>query len=537
LYRGMTSRTRELLDQVVSDLDRALGDDALAGMTDDERIAVIAAAGAVLRRAEAVVVEALATADAADLPHAAGCRSQNELLQRALAVDASAATRIGRVVGLVRRDVNLLSGERMPARWPALRDAFIDGRVGIAGMLAATAPVEKAWERLSADERAGADECLAQAARGRGGRDADGPGSETGERGDAGGEGDDAASSADDGPVPSPDDLAYLAHALVAVLDPDGAEPDDRNAQHRRGITLGRLRDGLRPIRGWLSPEVAAQLETVIDAITNPTGAGSASRVAFLPRDPDPFDSDPFDSDPSDPDPSDPDPFDPDPFDSDPFEPDSFNSDPRAVIDARTAVQKRHDAFAAVLAIAARHKDMPTLGGAAPTLVVTVDARDLEEGAGWATLPGAHGDSHGQIPVGVAAQVGCSGTIQRVTMDAGRIVGIDSTDRVFTVHQRRAIIARDKECLIPGCHVPASWCEIHHVTEHARGGPTHTDNGVPLCWWHHRSLDHSGWEIRMNEGVPEVRGPAWWDPEQRWRAPRLSVPPRLSAPRPFARAC
>ncbi|WP_208636579.1 HNH endonuclease signature motif containing protein, partial [Microbacterium phyllosphaerae] len=105
-----------------------------------------------------------------------------------------------------------------------------------------------------------------------------------------------------------------------------------------------------------------------------------------------------------------------------------------------------------------------------------------------------------------------------------RIIGISTTDRVFTVHQRRAIVARDKECLIPGCHVPASWCEIHHVVEHARGGPTHTDNGVPLCWWHHRSLGTSGWEIRMDDGIPQVRGPRWWDPEQRWRTPRLSLP-------------
>ncbi|PCE15205.1 hypothetical protein AUC47_14670 [Microbacterium sp. SZ1] len=516
----MSSRTLELLDQIASDLDRALGDDALAGLTDEERIAIIAAAGAVMRRVEAVVVEALATGDAVDLPHLAGCRSQNELLQRALAVDASAATRFGRVVDLVRRDVNLLSGERMPARWPALRDALLSGRVGIAGMLAATAPIETAWERLTADERAGADECLAEAAR----AGASGADIETGAEAD---EGTDEFSGADGpagaaGPVPTPDDLAYLAHTIVAVLDPDGAEPDDRNAQHRRGITLGRLRDGLRSIRGWLSPEVAAQLEAVMDAVNNPAGEGSASRVAFFPSER----SDGAEAD--DPDPSGSDPLDSDPFDSDPFDSDPFNSDSRAVIDPRTATQKRHDAFAAALGIAARHRDMPTLGGAAPTLVVTVDARDLDAGSGWASLPGAHGDPQGQVPVRVAAQAGCSGTIQRVTMREGRIVGIDSTDRVFTVHQRRAIVARDKECLIPGCHVPAAWCEIHHVTEHARGGPTTTDNGVPLCWWHHRSLDGSGWEIRMSDGVPQVRGPAWWDREQRWRTPRLSTEPRLA---------
>ncbi|KQQ67296.1 hypothetical protein ASF63_08845 [Microbacterium sp. Leaf320] len=223
-------------------------------------------------------------------------------------------------------------------------------------------------------------------------------------------------------------------------------------------------------------------------------------------------------------------------------EADPFNSDPRCVLDDRTASQKRHDALAMVFAIAARHNDMPTLGGSAPVLVVNVGAKDLAghgshgDGAafgnaasgtsgehgngGWATIPG----SGAHVPVSVAAHVGCAGTIQRVLMDEGRIIGITTTDRVFTVHQRRAIVARDKECLIPGCHVPASWCEIHHVVEHARGGPTHTDNGVPLCWWHHRGLGSSGWEIRMDGGVPQVRGPRWWDPEQRWRTPRLSLP-------------
>lgn len=199
---------------------------------------------------------------------------------------------------------------------------------------------------------------------------------------------------------------------------------------------------------------------------------------------------------------------------------DPANCDPRAVIDPRTADQKRHDAFAAAISIAARHATMPTLGGAAPTLVVTIDAKDLANGTGWARLPGAHGHPFGHAPARVAAQTGCTGTIQRVVMDEGRIVGISTANRVFTVHQRRAIIARDHECPIPGCHTPATWCEIHHVTEHSRGGPTHTDNGVPLCYFHHRSLDGSGWEIRMRTGVPQVRGPAWWDPAQEWRSVR-----------------
>lgn len=505
LNGAMTSRTRTLLDQVVSDLDRVLSDDALVALSDAERVDVLRVAGAAFRRVEAVVVETIATADAADFPHSTGCCTQNELLRRILLTDVRGATRVARVSDLIRREVSLVSGERLPARWPALREALLDGAIGVTGLLAATAPLEKVAHRISVDERLGADQCLADAVRGE-------------------------SSDEGRGPAPTVDEITLLAETLAALLDPDGERPGDEPARSR-GITLGRMRDGLRSITGRLTPEVAAQLELILDAQNNPKGdgpplpgviftatdddaAGETSGVDGTGLDGTGLDGSGLDGTGAD-------------------TGDPFNSDPRFVIDGRTAAQKRHDALAAALGIAARHRDMPTLGGASPVLVVTVDAKDLANGTGRASVTGAWG----QVPLGVASHVGCSGVIQRVMFDEGRIIGISSTDRVFTVHQRRAIIARDKECLIPGCHVPASWCEIHHVTEHAKGGPTHTDNGVPLCWWHHRSLGETEWEIRMNDGIPQVRGPSWWDPLQQWRTPRLSLPSR-DAPRPaaFARA-
>ena len=501
--------TAELLDRVIADLDTALSDDALAGLSDAERISVLHRAGAVFRRAEAVVVETVATGDVADFPHSAGCRGMNELLQRTLLVDARAATLVDRVVDRVRRPVSL-AGERLPARWQEMRSALLDGVVGVAGFLAATGPIEKVWDRISVDQRLAADVALAGCALGHGIVFDDESDPAAGPDADA------------DGPSPTTQDLKALADDLASMFDPDGEEPKDQDARRRRGITIGRLKDGMHAIRGYLTPDVAAQLHLLLDALLNPKGEGPPMPgVYFAPSGEADADSSGACAEGADADP--------------------FNSDPRCVIDDRTAAQRRHDAVAAVFAIAARHRDMPVLGGASPVLVVNVDAKDLatsgghpagsafgsgaavgvgESGnGGWATIPG----SGAHVPVSVAAQVGCAGVVQRVLFDEGRIIGITTTDRVFTVHQRRAIIARDKECLIPGCHVPASWCEIHHVTEHARGGPTHTDNGVPLCWWHHRSLGTSGWEIRMNDGVPQVRGPRWWDPAQRWRTPQLSA--------------
>jgi hypothetical protein len=88
--------------------------------------------------------------------------------------------------------------------------------------------------------------------------------------------------------------------------------------------------------------------------------------------------------------------------------------------------------------------------------------------------------------------------------------------------------------VIPGCTTPASWCEVHHVIEYANGGPTHTDNGVLLCWYHHRSIDTNGWHVRMNDGVPETRAPGWLDPDRPWR--RHRPPAEIHWPQPLANA-
>ena len=126
-----------------------------------------------------------------------------------------------------------------------------------------------------------------------------------------------------------------------------------------------------------------------------------------------------------------------------------------------------------------------------------------------------------------ARHIGCAGVVQRVVLgDNGRILSLGTEERVFNRYQRRSIALRDGGCIIPGCGVPAGWCEIHHVTGHAEGGPTHTDNGVLLCWYHHRFVDRNGWSIRMNRGVPEVRAPSWIDTRMLWR-PVTRSPTRL----------
>ena len=240
-------------------------------------------------------------------------------------------------------------------------------------------------------------------------------------------------------------------------------------------------------MRGELLPDVAGQLQRVFDSILNPKNQQPG--VTF----------------------------------TEDTEADSGEERDGVRAEIRTRAQQQHDALATALTVAARAGELPTIGGSAPTLLVSVTEGDLVSGRGFAHIDGIDAP----VPVAVARQVACAGGVQRVTMDdRGRIMAIRIPDRVFNPHQRRGITLRDGGCIIPGCHVRAAWCEIHHVTEHHHDGPTDTDNGVLLCWHHHRTLDTSGWLIRMTHGTPEIRGPSWWDPHGRWRAVTAS-PTRL----------
>ncbi|MFP3813606.1 hypothetical protein, partial [Bacillus sp. SIMBA_005] len=79
--------TSGYFDQAVSGLDDVLRDDDLSSLSDAERIEILRGAGDVLRRAEALIVEAVASADS-DFGPRLGCRSTNEVVQRALRTDS-----------------------------------------------------------------------------------------------------------------------------------------------------------------------------------------------------------------------------------------------------------------------------------------------------------------------------------------------------------------------------------------------------------------------------------------------------------------
>ena len=271
-----------------------------------------------------------------------------------------------------------------------------------------------------------------------------------------------------------------LALYLLAI-DPDGARPTEQNARIKRSLDFGcETADGMIPVRGLLVAEVGVEFKRLVDA--------HVRRISFV----------------------------------DPEE------DAQVAADDRTPRQRRHDCLADIVGAAVRVADAPEIAGSAPAVIVTVTSEALATGRGVGVL-----DDHGTpVSIDTVDRLIDARGLQLVTFDApGRILSLGSVQRCFTSSQRRAIVARDGGCVIPGCTAPAGWCEVvHHVVPWRNGGATRTDNGVLLCWGHHRSIDSGPWRISMPGGVPHVRGPGLtgWVPARRSRVrtplPRAPLP-------------
>jgi 5-methylcytosine-specific restriction protein A len=451
----------EALERLSSALAGVVGFDDPAGWSDDDLLASTAAVEAVGR-----VVDARRAACAGEIAERSrvelgdqrlstrrGCRSATELIERVTRVSGAEARRRIALGSATRARVSFL-GEPLEAEFPAAAAALAAGQLGADAAGTIVRELDRTRRVVDPAKLAVAEYELVAAATGTG----------------------------DASTVPcTADELRVQAQAWAAFLDQDGPEPDDERAMGRRGIRLGRARDGLILLRGELMPEVAAKLTRLFDAHLSPrsgTGFMTDEEAAHL----------------------------------------------AASGEQRTSDQQRHDVFAAIVDTAARSGEHPTIGGAAPTVLVSVRADDLAAGRGAGHADGV------DIPISLRAvsHMICTGGTQRVVFDErGRIVELGSQERCFTPAQRRAILVRDGGCLIPGCSVPASWCEIHHVVPDVDGGPTHPDNGVMLCWFHHRTIDTSGWSIRMTRGAPQIRAPRWLDPGGGWR-PATKSPTRLA---------
>lgn len=86
---------------------------------------------------------------------------------------------------------------------------------------------------------------------------------------------------------------------------------------------------------------------------------------------------------------------------------------------------------------------------------------------------------------------------------------VGQTDDI-PIHLRRLVALRDQGCGFPGgCDQPPAACEPHHIRHSADGGPTSLTNLKDWCWWHHHVVLHQlGWTLTVHpDGTSQARSP------------------------------
>jgi Domain of unknown function (DUF222)/HNH endonuclease len=318
------------------------------------------------------------------------------------------------------------------------------------------------------------------------------------------------------------DDLATIAAAAIEQWRSAGPDPDDDFDFRDRYLKLGLTFGGAGVIRGDLTPECAAALTAVLEALGKKRGRE----------------------------------------------------------DDRSQDQRFHDALAEACHLLIRARMIPDRAGADTQAIVHIPISQLRQMPGAAGLEdawlrarlGEHGDPGTAYLTGTDAQVAaCDAlTVPVVTGHADMTVidklialamaGPDAASpgarqaRRYAIarlavdfvsgpgglaaalrtgllehpystpslpldigyadsipgHIRRAVILRDKHCAWPGgCDRPAAASDVHHIRHKSDGGETSVQNCGLFCEYHHETCIHRwGWEITLHpDGTTEARSP------------------------------
>jgi hypothetical protein len=173
--------------------------------------------------------------------------------------------------------------------------------------------------------------------------------------------------------------------------------------------------------------------------------------------------------------------------------------------DERTAGQRRADALVDLARRPLAGSKLGSTGGQRPHLVITASVETL---AGIPGAPPAQLDGVGPIASETAQRHACDATVSWLLGKVEKDQETTHEHRQIPPSIRRALVARDRDCVFNGCHRPANWCDGHHVKWWTRGGETRLENLALVCGRHHRMLHEEGWTIQRNGGCWITKPPA-----------------------------
>jgi hypothetical protein len=144
---------------------------------------------------------------------------------------------------------------------------------------------------------------------------------------------------------------------------------------------------------------------------------------------------------------------------------------------------------------------MPIHGGAATSIIVTIDLDRLRAGLGLAVT------GEERLTPAEVRRLACQANIiPAVLGGSAEVLDLGRSRRLFSPAQRKALAVRYPTCCVDGCDLPAAWCEAHHLDPWSKGGPTDLADGVLACPRHHHlfhddrydaALTSSGYRFAM----------------------------------------
>ncbi|MBG6057208.1 hypothetical protein IWX89_000626, partial [Cryobacterium sp. MP_M3] len=329
----------------------------LAGLSDLDTVVVLTVVEGLGRSIDAARVAAAAEVGSRAvriapgrsqpaLPAALGCRDGLEVVVRATRISVREAKRRSRLGRLVTARTGV--GGVLPPFYPAVAAALTQGELGLEAAEVIVTGLEQISARVAPDDLHTAERALVACATGAVTNETRGlPG---------------------EGLAFSPDILRGIVLQWQARLDPDGTAPTEPVLESRSTLGFGLLKDGLYPLRGGVTPELRGIMNVLFDSYLSARAAPAFPTQEEQAR-----------------------------IDAGALIPGADTADTAAPFggaagagagDDRTGGEKRADILRAVLDRAARDPGTPTLGGAAPTVLVHVNAADLQTGTGVGWVDG-----------------------------------------------------------------------------------------------------------------------------------------------------
>src|SRR5437764_2756878 len=136
--------------------------------------------------------------------------------------------------------------------------------------------------------------------------------------------------------------------------------------------------------------------------------------------------------------------------------------------------------------------------GPRPQLIIRASLDTL---AGIQGAPAGEFEGGGTVPAEAVQRHACDSASSRVTGQSELEHELNHASRTLPASTRRALEARDRHCVFPGCARPLNWCDGHHLVWWTRGGATALPNLALLCRPHHRMVHEENWRlVRQKDG-------------------------------------